>query len=45
MNAIPQELLEQIVRGNVLLFIGEETARDRDNRVVDESLRLSYPHE
>lgn len=36
MNAIPQELLEQIVRGNVLLFIGEETARDRDNRVVDE---------
>ena len=35
---IPEELLEQIERGNVLLFIGERIVRDAEGRVVLDQL-------
>jgi hypothetical protein len=38
MMSIPEELLEQIERGNVLLFIGERIVRDAEGRVVLDQL-------
>ncbi|NIQ79616.1 MAG: hypothetical protein GTN93_16325, partial [Anaerolineae bacterium] len=38
MIPIPEELLEQIERGNVLLFIGERIVRDAEGRVVLDQL-------
>ena len=38
MIPIPEELLEQIERGNVLLFIGERIVRDAEGRIVLDQL-------
>ena len=38
MIPIPEELLEQIERGNVLLFIGERILRDAEGRVFIDQL-------
>jgi hypothetical protein len=38
MMSIPEELLEQIERGNVLLFIGERIVRDAEGQVVLDEL-------
>jgi hypothetical protein len=38
MIPIPEELLEQIERGNMLLFIGERIARDAAGRAVLDQL-------
>ena len=38
MNLIPPELLEQLERGNVLLFIGERIARDADGQALIDRL-------
>ena len=36
---IPQELLEQFERGNVLLFIGERIVRDADGVSLADAIR------
>jgi hypothetical protein len=38
MTPIPEELLEQVERGNVLLFIGERVARDAAGQAVIDRL-------
>lgn len=38
MSTIPTELLEQLERGNVLLFIGKEIVRDADGQVFIDKL-------
>jgi hypothetical protein len=40
MISIPEELLEQIERGNVLLFIGERIARDAEGQAVVDRLAV-----
>jgi hypothetical protein len=38
MVPIPEELLEQVERGNVLLFIGQRVVRDAQGRIAIDQL-------
>ena len=40
MTPIPEELLEQVERGNVLLFIGERIIRDTEEKAIVDHLGI-----